>query len=46
MWEFWANLRFATSSSNLADVWLMATQPDLKNTSNTGYFVRLGGTDR
>jgi hypothetical protein len=45
VWEFWANLKFATSSGNLADVWLMATQPDLKNTSNTGYFVRLGGTD-
>jgi hypothetical protein len=44
VWEFWANLRFATSSGNLADVWLMATQTDLKNTSNTGYFVRLGGT--
>ena len=45
VWEFWANLRLATSSSNLADVWLMASQADLKNTSNTGYFVRLGGTD-
>lgn len=45
VWEFWANLKFATSSGNLADVWLMATQPDLKNPSNTGYFVRLGGTD-
>jgi hypothetical protein len=45
VWEFWANLKLATSSGNLADVWLMATQSDLKNTSNTGYFVRLGGTD-
>ena len=45
VWEFWANLKFATSSGNLADVWLLATQPDLKNPSNTGYFVRLGGTD-
>ena len=45
VWEFWANLKLATSSGNLADVWLMATQPDLKNPSNTGYFVRLGGTD-
>jgi len=44
VWEFWANLRLATSASNLADVWLMATQPDLKNANNTGYFVRLGGT--
>ena len=45
VWEFWANLKLATSAGNLADVWLMATQPDLKNPSNTGYFVRLGGTD-
>jgi hypothetical protein len=45
VWEFWANLKLATSSSNLADVWLMATQPDLKNPGNTGYFVRLGGTN-
>ena len=44
VWEFWANLRLATSAGNLADVWLMASQPDLKNPSNTGYFVRLGGT--
>ena len=45
VWEFWANLKLATSSGNLADVWLLATQPDLKNPGNTGYFVRLGGTD-
>ena len=45
VWEFWANLKFATSSGNLADVWLLATQPDLRNPGNTGYFVRLGGTD-
>ncbi|WP_158010183.1 lamin tail domain-containing protein [Hymenobacter glacialis] len=45
VWEFWANLRFATSSGNLADVWLIASQTDLKNTGNSGYFVRLGGTD-
>ena len=45
VWEFWANLRLATSSANYADVWLMATQTDLKNANNTGYFVRLGNTD-
>ncbi|WP_310394418.1 lamin tail domain-containing protein [Hymenobacter sp.] len=44
VWEFWANLRFATSSGNLADVWLMASQADLRNANNSGYFVRLGGT--
>ncbi|WP_201985957.1 lamin tail domain-containing protein [Hymenobacter rubidus] len=44
VWEFWANLKFGTSSANYADVWLIATQTDLKNANNTGYFVRLGGT--
>jgi hypothetical protein len=44
VWEFWANLRLATSSGNLADVWLIASQADLKATNNSGYFVRLGGT--
>ena len=45
VWEFWANLKLATSSGNLADVWLMASKNDLKNVNNSGYFVRLGGTD-
>jgi hypothetical protein len=44
-WEFWANLKLATSSGNLADVWLIASQPDLKSATTKGYFVRLGGTD-
>jgi hypothetical protein len=44
-WEFWANLRLATSASNLADVWLLASQADLKSPATKGYFVRLGGTD-
>ncbi|UOG74413.1 lamin tail domain-containing protein [Hymenobacter tibetensis] len=43
-WEFWANLRLATSSGNYADVWLTSEQADLKATGNRGYFVRLGGT--
>ena len=44
VWEFWANLRLATSAANLADVWLLASQTDLRNANNSGYFVRLGGT--
>jgi len=44
-WEFWANLKLATSSGNLADVWLLASQADLKSPTTKGYFVRLGGTD-
>ena len=43
-WEFWANLRLATSSGNYADVWLLSEQADFKATGNRGYFVRLGGT--
>lgn len=43
-WEFWANLKLATSSGNYADVWLVSEQADLKATGNRGYFVRLGGT--
>ena len=44
-WEFWANLKLATSPGNLADVWLLASQADLTSPATTGYFVRLGGTD-
>ncbi|WP_052733044.1 lamin tail domain-containing protein [Hymenobacter terrenus] len=44
VWEFWANLKLATSSGNYADVWLMASQTDLRNANNSGYFIRLGGT--
>jgi len=44
-WEFWANLKLATSAGNLADVWLLASQTDLKSPTTKGYFVRLGGTD-
>ncbi|RZK34895.1 MAG: hypothetical protein EOO57_10190 [Hymenobacter sp.] len=43
-WEFWANIRNATTSGNLADMWLLASQADLKSTATKGYFVRLGGT--
>ena len=44
-WEFWANLRLATSSGNYADVYLLASKADLKNPGTSGYFVRLGGTN-
>jgi len=44
VWEFWANLRLATSSGNLADVWLMASRTDLRDPHCAGYYVRLGGT--
>ena len=44
-WEFWANLRLATSSGNYADVYLLASKADLKSLATSGYFVRLGGTN-
>ncbi|PSR56155.1 hypothetical protein AHMF7605_22935 [Adhaeribacter arboris] len=42
-WEFWAQLNFATSSSNYADVYLLSDSTNLAG-KNSGYFVRLGGT--
>lgn len=44
-WEFWANLRLATSANNYADVYLLASQTNLKSPATSGYFVRLGGPD-
>ncbi|MBC6990960.1 lamin tail domain-containing protein [Hymenobacter sp. BT491] len=43
-WEFYANLKLATSGSNYADVWLTADRAELKTAGTKGYFVRLGGT--
>ena len=42
-WEFWAQLNFATSASNYADVYLLSDSTNLSG-KNKGYFVRLGGT--
>ncbi|MHA6246514.1 lamin tail domain-containing protein [Pontibacter sp. CAU 1760] len=42
VWEFWANLKLATSAANYADVFLVANAADLSMAN--GYFVRLGGT--
>lgn len=42
-WEFWAQLNFATSASNYADVFLISDSTNLAG-KNSGYFVRLGGT--
>ncbi|MBD1398012.1 lamin tail domain-containing protein [Pontibacter sp. JH31] len=44
VWEFWANLRLATSSSNYADVFLISDKQDLKAADVNGYFVRIGNT--
>lgn len=44
VWEFWANLRLATSASNYADIFLMADKEELKAGDVNGYFVRIGNT--
>ncbi|WP_255594209.1 hypothetical protein [Pontibacter sp. HSC-14F20] len=42
VWEFWANLRLATSASNYADVFLISDKEALKAADVNGYFVRIG----
>jgi hypothetical protein len=42
-WEFFFNMRFATSGANYVDVYLMADNEDLLLVQN-GYFVRIGNT--
>jgi hypothetical protein len=43
-WEFYVRLAFNTSSLNYVDVFLTASDSDLSNATNRGYFVRIGGT--
>ncbi|WP_350414430.1 lamin tail domain-containing protein [Pontibacter populi] len=43
-WEFWANLKLATSATNYTDVYFVADNPDLNAASLNGYFVRIGNT--
>lgn len=42
-WEFFVQMNFNPSSSNYAKIYLVADQPDLKNTLN-GYFIKVGNT--
>src|SRR5688572_10168056 len=42
-WEFFANLKLATSSANLAEVYLISDVANLNGNLN-GYFVRIGDT--
>ncbi len=44
-WEFLVNLQFNTSGLNYVDVYLMSELSTLTNSSNKGYFVRIGGVD-
>lgn len=41
-WEFFVRLQFATSTTNFARVYLVASNPDLSADQN-GYFLRIGG---
>lgn len=43
IWEFYVNLTFGTSGSNLARVYLTSNNADLKASLN-GYFVMIGNT--
>jgi hypothetical protein len=43
-WEFWANLKLATSSTNYTDIYLVSDNADLNSTATNGYFVRIGNT--
>ncbi|MXV53040.1 hypothetical protein GS399_18880 [Pedobacter sp. HMF7647] len=45
VWEFWCNLKFATSGSNYVDVYLISDKQDLQSAAVNGYFVRIGNTD-
>ncbi len=42
-WEFLVNLKFATSSANYADIFLISDSLTLSG-QNSGYFVRVGNT--
>ncbi len=45
VWEFDCNLKFATSGSNYADIYLISNTSNLQSNAINGYFVRIGGTD-
>ena len=42
-WDFWAKLSFAPSDNNLARMYLVSDQADLKGMLN-GYYIKLGET--
>lgn len=44
-WNFWVQLAFNPSSNNYMDVYLVSSLNDLKASSNTGYFIRIGNTE-
>jgi hypothetical protein len=44
-WKFFIQLAFNTSSLNYVDVYLIASDSNLTNSGNTGYFLRFGSTN-
>ncbi|UAY52306.1 lamin tail domain-containing protein [Ferruginibacter albus] len=45
-WSFFVNLKFSVSSANYVDVYLIASASDLTASATSGYFVRIGGTQK
>ena len=45
-WEFYIGLKFTVSSANYADVFLTASASDLTLNTTTGYFIRIGNTNK
>ncbi|GAB4093199.1 hypothetical protein GCM10028786_21260 [Flaviaesturariibacter terrae] len=43
-WKLWMRLAFATSSVNYSDIWILSHNANPEAPGNTGYFVRVGGT--
>lgn len=43
-WEMKINLQFNTSGTNYVDVYLTSNEANLQSATNSGYFVRIGGT--
>ncbi|MEO6731602.1 MAG: lamin tail domain-containing protein [Ferruginibacter sp.] len=43
-WEFYIDLKLATSGANYADVYLTSSASDLTAIATSGYFVRIGNT--
>ncbi len=44
-WEFSVQMQFNPSSANYIDIYLTASLSDITQSSNVGYFVRIGNTD-
>ncbi len=44
-WDFFLQLQFNTSGANFADIYLISDESNLFSPTNSGYFVRIGGTN-